>query len=99
MLVILFSIVLGLLSILLCIVLVYSPGKIEQYRDDTGKPIPGTISEKLFIKIGGVTQGMFIRSKNPDHPVLLYVHGGPAFPNYFLIERFRPGLEDYFTVC
>jgi pimeloyl-ACP methyl ester carboxylesterase len=27
------------------------------------------------------------------------VHGGPGFPNYFLFEKFKPGLEDYFTVC
>ena len=42
---------------------------------------------------------MFIRSKDTANPVLLYVRGGPAFPNYFLIEKFKPGLEDYFTVC
>jgi hypothetical protein len=55
------------------ILLVYSPGKIEQYVDDTGKPIPGSIAEKTFIKIGSVRQGMFIRSKNINNPVLLYV--------------------------
>jgi pimeloyl-ACP methyl ester carboxylesterase len=27
------------------------------------------------------------------------VHGGPAFPNYFLVDKFKPGLEDLFTVC
>jgi len=79
--------------------LVYSPGKIEPYLDDTCKPIPGTIAEKTFIEIGAVQQGMFIRSKNINNPVLLYVHGGPAFPNYFLIDKFKPDLEDYFTVC
>ena len=42
---------------------------------------------------------MFIRGRNINNPVLLYVHGGPAFPNYFLIEKYAPGLEDYFTVC
>ncbi|MDD4604541.1 MAG: alpha/beta hydrolase [Bacteroidales bacterium] len=42
---------------------------------------------------------MFILSKNINNPVLLYVHGGPAFPNYFLIDKYKPGLEDYFTVC
>jgi pimeloyl-ACP methyl ester carboxylesterase len=58
-----------------------------------------TLSEKTFLKIGGVQQGMFIRSNNLNNPVLLYIHGGPAFPNYFLIEKYKPGLEDYFTVC
>jgi pimeloyl-ACP methyl ester carboxylesterase len=99
MLVILFSIVLGLFLILLCILLVYSTGRIKQYLDDTGKPIPGSISEKIFVKIGGAKQGIFIKSRTINNPVLLYVHGGPAFPNYFLIDKYKPGLEDYFTVC
>jgi hypothetical protein len=30
---------------------------------------------------------------------LLFPSRGPAFPNYFLIEKYAPGLEDYFTVC
>ena len=99
MLAILFFFVFGLFLILTGILLVYSPGKIEQYLDDTGKPIPVSISEKPFVKIGRVKQGMFIRSRNINNPVLLYVHGGPAFPNYFLIDKYKPGLEDYFTVC
>ena len=99
MLLILFAIAFGLFFILTCILLVYSPGTIEPYLDESGKPIPGSISEKTFINIGGVKQGMFIKSKNTNNPILLYVHGGPAFPNYFLIDKFNPGLEDYFTVC
>jgi len=99
MLAVLISIVLGFFLIITCTLFVYSPGKIEPYLDNSGKPIIGSVSEKTFIKIGEVTQGMFIRSKNINNPVLLYVHGGPAFPNYFLIDKFKPELEDYFTVC
>lgn len=99
MLLILFSTLLGFLLILFVVLLAYSPGKIEPYLDETGKPMSGSISEKTFIKIGGIQQGMIIKSKNVNRPVLLYVHGGPAFPNYFLIDKFKPGLEDYFTVC
>jgi pimeloyl-ACP methyl ester carboxylesterase len=94
MFIILFSIVV----ILFCILLWFSPGKIEPYLDKNGKPISESISEKTFVKIGGVTQGMFIKSKNIKNPILLYVHGGPAFPNYFLIDKYKPNLEDYFTV-
>ena len=89
----------GLLISLFLFLLIKSPGKTEQYTDKSGKVIAGCISEKIFINIGGVNQGMFIRSKNIDNPILLYVHGGPAFPNYFLIDKFKPGLEDYYTVC
>jgi len=99
MLVIVFFILLGFLSITLVMLFIYSPGNIKPYTDDRGVMLPGTVSEKIFVKIGGVEQGMFIRSKNINNPVLLYIHGGPAFPNYFLIDKYEPGLEDHFTVC
>lgn len=89
----------GFILILTCILFYYSPGEIKPYLDNAGNTIPESISEKTFVNIGGVDQGMFIRSKNIHNPILLYVHGGPAFPNYFLIDKFKPGLEDYFTVC
>jgi len=56
-------------------------------------------TEKLFVKIGGIRQGMFIKEDNSDKPILLYIHGGPCFPNYFLFEKYNPGLEKYFKVC
>lgn len=86
------------ISLFICIAFV-SPGKPEVLRDKNGKIIEGSISEKVFISIGGVKQGMFIRSKNIENPVLLFLHGGPGFPNYFLFEKFKPELEDYYTVC
>lgn len=79
--------------------LAISPGTPEQFTDNDGKIIEGSISEKIFVNIGGVKQGMFVRSKNQENPVLLFLHGGPGFPNYFLFEKFKPGLEDFFTVC
>ena len=85
--------------ILLGVLLAYSPGKPEAFLDQSGRPLTGSISEKVFVNIGGVEQGMFIRSKDIEKPVLLFVHGGPCFPEYFLIEKYSPGLENYFTVC
>lgn len=99
MLAILLTVLISIVLIILIVLLLNSPGKTEQYLDQNGRPLPGSISEKTFVTIGGVKQGMFIRSKNIKNPVLLYVHGGPAFPNYFLFEKFKPDLEDYFTVC
>lgn len=97
--IILLTTILGLAFILFVVLLLLSPGKPEQLLDTFGKPINGSISEKTFVKIGGVMQGMFIRGKNINQPILLYIHGGPAFPNYFLIDKYNPELEDYFTVC
>jgi pimeloyl-ACP methyl ester carboxylesterase len=99
MVLILFSIFIFCTLILLGVLWVYSPGKPEPFRDKSGKPLSGSISEKTFATIGGIKQGMFIRGTNINNPVLLYIHGGPAFPNYFLIDKYAPGLEDNFTVC
>lgn len=93
------AILLGSIIVLFLIVLFYSPGTPGSLKDKNGTVIEGSISEKAFVTIGGIQQGMFIRSKNIHNPVLLYVHGGPAFPNYFLIEKYEPGLEEFFTVC
>jgi pimeloyl-ACP methyl ester carboxylesterase len=42
---------------------------------------------------------MFIRGADTANPVLLFVHGGPSFSEYFLVEKYPTGLEDHFTVC
>ena len=91
--------------ILLCLItffttlLIISPGKLKPFADQNGRTLAGSISEKIFVKIGGVKQGMFIRGKDIKNPVLLFVHGGPSFPEYFLVEKYPVGLEDHFTVC
>lgn len=55
-----------------------------------------SISEKIFVDINGVKQGMFIKSRDATHPVLLYMHGG--LPEYFLTQRYPTGLDEYFTI-
>lgn len=91
-----------LCSVLMAVILyllIISPGKPANHLDVGGNELTGSISEKIWVKIGGVKQGMFISGKNINNPILLYVHGGPCFPNYFLIEKYKPGLEELFTVC
>jgi pimeloyl-ACP methyl ester carboxylesterase len=83
-------------SILVGVLLVLSPGKPKPFLDENGKPLPGSISEKIFVKINGVQQGMTIKSKDIRNPVLLYVHGG--MPDYFLTQKYPTGLEEHFTV-
>jgi pimeloyl-ACP methyl ester carboxylesterase len=73
-----------------------SPGNPVSFRDEKGALLENSISEKVFIPINGIQQGMFIKSKNADNPVLLYLHGG--LPDYFLSANYPTGLEEYFTV-
>ncbi len=86
----------GCILILASTLLLYSPGKPKPFLDENGKTMTGSISEKVFVNIGGIRQGMFIRSKKDTNPVLLYLHGG--LPEYFLTLKYPTGLEDYFTV-
>jgi hypothetical protein len=91
------SILLAVVIILVGVLQVWSyPGKPKPYLDQNGKPLAGSISEKVFININGVEQGMFIKGKNLSNPVLLYLHGG--MPDYFLAEKYPTGFEDHFTV-
>ena len=91
--------------ILACIVLItvtliaVSPGKPEPFRDSTGKPLEGSISEKIRIKINGVEMGMFIKGKDRSKPVLLFLHGGPGMPEYAVSREYQLSLENCFTVC
>lgn len=73
------------------------PGRPKPFVDERGMPIPDSLSEKIRLRINGVEQGMFIKSRDRTHPVLLYIHGG--MPEYFLAQRYNAGLEDQFTVC
>jgi pimeloyl-ACP methyl ester carboxylesterase len=82
--------------ILAGVLLACSPGKVKPFLNESGKPLAGSISEKLWISINGVEQGMFIKSKDSTNPVLLYLHGG--MPDYFLTRKYPTGFEDYFTV-
>ena len=90
------SILLACILILVGVLQLLSPGTPPPFVDENGSPLAGSISEKVFVDINGVQQGMFIKSKDTTHPVLLYLHGG--MPDYFLTERYPTGLEDYVTV-
>jgi pimeloyl-ACP methyl ester carboxylesterase len=80
------------------ILFMWSPGKIRPVLDAHGNYIASSISEKTFVTINGVKQGMFIRSADTAHPVLLFVHGGPGMPTYTLEQTYPTGLEKDFTI-
>ncbi len=90
------SIILFGILIFTGVLLAFSQGKVKPFMDENGNLLEKSISEKIHIKINGVKQGMFIKSKDSSNPVLLYLHGG--MPEYFLTQKYPTGLENYFTV-
>jgi len=87
---ILLSVLVTFILISVILLFIISPGKPVPFVDDAGKPIAGSISEKTFITIGGIRQGMFIKGKNIENPVLLYLHGG--IPDSFITQKFTTTL-------
>jgi len=85
---------LGLVGVLMA----WSPGRPAPVVGVDGHPIPGSISEKIFVEINGTRQGMFIQSADTSHPLLLFLHGGPGMPELFLNSTHPTGLEQDFTV-
>jgi pimeloyl-ACP methyl ester carboxylesterase len=98
MIIIAITALLGIIGIVVGVLLWYSPGTINPVVDSDGKPVPGSLSEKIWVNINGLEQGMFIQSKDPNNPVLLLMHGGPGMPEYFLTEQYPTGLENDFTM-
>ena len=96
---IILSILLACALIMVAVLLISSPGKPEPFLDEDRKPLAGSIAEKIHVNINGVPQGMFIRGRNKANPVLLFLHGGPAMPEYTFARKYPTGLEDNFTVC
>lgn len=86
-------------ALLLGLLWVWSPGKPRAIMNEDGEKPAGSLSEKVYVQINGVRQGMFIESRNLANPVLLVVHGGPGCPDYMLTQAHPTGLERHFTVC
>lgn len=94
-----FGIIIALGIIIFLILLLWSPGKASPYLDEFGNVLEGSISEINKVEINGINQGMIIKGKNKNNPVLLFLHGDPGNPEYVLAKNFPINLEDYFTVC
>jgi len=63
----------------------WSDGMPRPVTDSDGRPLPGSISEKIYLKINGAQQGMSLQGADVRNPVMLYLHGG--MPEFFFTER------------
>lgn len=90
-----------LVAIIGCVLAIIfsSKGEIEPFYNEDGEVLEGSVAERVFVDINGRTNGMIIRGRNDDNPVLLFISGGPGVPQYWLNEHYDNKIEDYFTVC
>lgn len=78
--------------------LIFGSGRTATIMGENRNLLPDSLAEKIHVTINGVRQGMIIESKDAGNPVLLFLHGGPGMPEYFLTQRYPTGLENLFTV-
>ncbi|MDO9493987.1 alpha/beta fold hydrolase [Acetobacterium sp.] len=93
-----FILLLGFISIVTALLMVFFSGKMIPFADANGQVLPGSLSEKSWVPINGVEMGMIIKTRDQTRPVLLFVHGGPGMPEYWLNESHPSHLEELFTV-
>jgi proline iminopeptidase len=73
-------------------------GRTAPFKDAAGRPVPGSVAEAGFWRIGGIDQWVMVRGVSMDNPILLTVHGGPGSPETSLLRAFNSDLEQHFTV-
>ncbi|NJO02079.1 MAG: hypothetical protein HC880_10620 [Bacteroidia bacterium] len=56
------------------------------------------IEEKSFMRLGGEEQYVEIRGSLPQNPVLLYIHGGPGWPQTPQLRYFSAELAEAFNL-
>lgn len=93
-----FILLLGFISIVTALLMVFFSGQMIPFADANGQVLPGSLSEKSWVPINGVEMGMIIKTRDQTRPVLLFVHGGPGMPEYWLNENHPSHLEELFTV-
>ncbi|MEO0896819.1 MAG: alpha/beta hydrolase [Bacteroidota bacterium] len=56
------------------------------------------IDKQFFLELGGEEQYIEIRSSSSDNPILLFLHGGPAWPQTPQFRYFNAELEEAYTL-
>lgn len=54
---------------------------------------------QVTIPVNGIEQAMFLQLREPGSPVLLFLHGGPGMPEFWLTHRHPTRLHEAFTVA
>jgi pimeloyl-ACP methyl ester carboxylesterase len=73
-------------------------GKTPPFLGPRSEPVPGSIAEITYLRLGGVDQWVMIRGESLANPPLILLHGGPGFSEMRLFRHFNAPLEKSFTV-
>ena len=69
-----------------------------QIRDDRNRRLAGSIAVLESVPVGGIEQYVLIRGQSTSNPILLFLHGGPGYPQISFSRKFQAELEKDFIV-
>jgi pimeloyl-ACP methyl ester carboxylesterase len=59
---------------------------------------PRSIATLERVHLGAAEQWILVRGRDRDHPILLFLHGGPGMPAMYLAHAFQREIENDFVV-
>lgn len=59
---------------------------------------PRSIASLERVHLGAAEQWILLRGRDRDHPILLFLHGGPGMPMMYLAHAFQREIENDFVV-
>ncbi|QRG67642.1 alpha/beta fold hydrolase [Brevibacillus choshinensis] len=88
-----------LLSILAFLLLLFLfPSWTPEIRDEKGNALPNSVASLEEITLGGIKQSILIRGMDRNNPVVLFLHGGPGYPQIAYARKYQQELEKDFVV-
>ncbi len=87
--------------LLLLVLLLIANGCVSttpQIKDEQGLAVPQSIATFEEVEIGGINQYLLIRGEKSENPVLLFLHGGPGYPQIAFAREYQKELEKDFVV-
>jgi pimeloyl-ACP methyl ester carboxylesterase len=73
-------------------------GRTPAFRGPQGQPVPGSIAEINYLRLGAIDQWVMIRGENIANPALILLHGGLGMSETSFFRRCNAPLEKRFTV-
>ncbi|QMV41125.1 alpha/beta fold hydrolase [Cohnella cholangitidis] len=87
-----------LFFLILLLVFLYFPSWTPAIKDARGNKLPNSIAALEEVSLGGVKQSLLIRGNDKNNPILLFLHGGPGYPQIAYARKYQQRLEKDFIV-
>ncbi len=90
--------VLALIGILMAVSILFIIASRNRNYVKHYKMLDNGVDEGTFLTLGGQEQYVLMRGMNTEHPFIIYLHGGPSFPDTYATYGFTDYLIDRCTV-